>query len=273
MIEHFHRPRTVREALALKRRFQGRAVFLAGGTWVNSSDSALRPEHCISLEGLGLDRVERTRGQVVIGALCTLQQLIEDRKVPPALKVAASQVVSRNVRNVATIGGHVASNRPYSDVIPMLVALDATVGLSRPGASRTIAVADYVAVRPPGLITKIVVPRPGASRVAACRNVRASANARSVFSAAVSMTVVRGVVKNPIIALSGLGGHVVRLTAVEGVLDGKPLPAMDEIQALVSRSVRPAAALSGSAAFRKYQAGVVVALALRDARGQKGGRG
>ena len=273
MIEHFHRPGTIREALALKRRFQGRALFLAGGTWVNSSDSALRPEHCISLEGLGLDRIERKRGQVVIGALCTLQRLIEDRKVPAVLQAAASQIVSRNVRNAATIGGHVASNLPYSDLIPMLVALDAKVGLSRPGASRTIGVTDYVGTRCPGLITKIVVTRPGAHRVAACRNVRASANARSIFSAAVSMTIVRDVVKDPIIALGGLGGHVVRLAAVEDVLEGKPLPATDEIQALVGRSVRPAAALSGSAAFRKYQAGVVVALVLRDARGQKGGRG
>jgi hypothetical protein len=40
----------------------------------------------------------------------------------------------------------------------------------------------------------------------------------------------------------------------------------------VSRAVRPAADLSGSAAFRRYQAGVAVALALRDALGQKRGR-
>ena len=52
-------------------------------------------------------------------------------------------------------------------------------------------------------------------------------------------------------------------------VDGRPLPAMDELQALASRAVRPASDLAGSAAFRRYQAGVVVALALRDALGQK----
>lgn len=272
MIEQFHRPRTVREALALKQRFRDRAVFLAGGTYVNSSDSTLRPEHCISLEGLKLDRIESKPGQVVIGALCTLQRLIEDRKVPPALRAAACQVVSRNVRNAATIGGHIASNLPHGDLVPMLVALDAKIGLSRPGASRSIRVADYIATPTPGLITKIVVPRPGTSRVAACRNVRASANARSIFSAAVSMTLAGDVVRDPIIALGGAAGHVVRLAAVEDALDGKPLPATDEVQALVSRSVRLAAGLSGSAAFRTYQAGVVVALALEDARRQRRGR-
>jgi putative selenate reductase FAD-binding subunit len=307
MIEQFHRPATIREALALKRRFQGRAVFLAGGTYVNSyactlcperrtghagpgldrterrqgavaigplcsSTCALRPGHLISLAGLGLDRIEGTKGAVVIGARCTFQRLIEDRRIPAALKAALSQIVSRNIREAATLGGHVAGDLPYSDVIPMLVALEAKIGLSRPGAAKTIPVAEYVEKPVAGLVTKIVVPRPAPARVAACRNLRASANARSVASAAVSMTVVRDSVKRPIIALSGVAGHVVRLTAVEEALDGKPLPALDELQALVSRVVRPAADLTGSAAFRKHQAGVVVALALRDALGQKRGR-
>ncbi len=265
MIEHFHRPRTVREALALKRRLQGRATFLAGGTRLNSSESGPPPEHFISLEGLGLDRIETKRGQVVIGALCTLQAVLEDRRVPAALKAAVAQVASRNVRNAATIGGHIASNLPWSDVIPMLVALEAKLGLARPGGAATIAVADYVARRPPGLITRIVVARPAAGRLTACRNARASANARSIVSAAVSLALSRQVVRQPVVALGGVAEHVQRLTAVEAALEGKPLPSSDEIQALVGRSVRAREALSGSAAFRTYQAGAVVALALRDA--------
>ena len=307
MIEQFHRPATVREALALKKRLQGRAVFLAGGTYVNSyactqcperrggeaglrlgrsegrrgavalgtpcsTTCALRPEHYISLAGLGLDRVSATQGTVVIGALCTLQRLIEDRRVPAALKAALAQVVSRNIREAATLGGHVAGDLPYSDVIPMLVALAAKVGLSRPGAAQLLPMADYVAKPPAGLVTKIVVPRPAAARVAACRNLRASANARSTVSAAVSATLVRGMLVRPIVALSGVASHVVRLPAVEEALDGSPLPGLDEVQALVSRVARPPADLTGSAAFRRHQAGVVVALALRDAVGRKRGR-
>lgn len=307
MIEHFHRPATVRDALALKKRYQKRAVFLAGGTYLNSnacaqcperrvslaglghdrgerkqgagftrslcsSSCALRPEHLISLTGLGLDRIVVKPGSVSIGPLCTLQRLIDDRKVPAGLRAAAAQLVSRNVREMATLGGHLASNPPYSDLIPMLIALNAKLGLSRPGSAKTILVADYVAKPTAGLITKIILPRTKAVRVAVCRNARASANARSIVSAALSLTVLRDAVKAPVIALGGVAGHVVRLTAVEDALDGKPLPSMDELQALVSRGVRPVADLSGSAAFRKYQAGVVVALALRDACGQKRGR-
>ena len=307
MIEHFHRPGTVREALALKKRYQSRAVFLGGGTYLNSNACAqcpehrvglsglahdrherkqgarvtrplcpggctMRPEHVISLAGLGCDRVEAKPGSVVIGPLCTLQRLIDDRRVPAGLRAAAAQIVTRNVREMATLGGHIASNPPYSDVLPMLVALEAKLGVSRTGAAKTMSVADYVAKPVAGLITKIVLPRRGAVRMAACRNARASANARSIVSAAVSLTIVRDTVKNPIVALGGVADHVARLTAVEDALAGKPLPAMDELQALASRAVRPAADLSGSAAFRRYQAGLVVAQALHDARGQKRGR-
>jgi putative selenate reductase FAD-binding subunit len=307
MLEHFHRPATIREALDLKRRFQGRAVFLAGGTHLNStacarcpehraslsglgydrserekgavvtralcsSSCAMRPQHFISLAGLGLDRIEVKQGAVVIGPLCTLQRLIDDRKVPAGLRAAAAQLVSRNIREMATLGGHLASHPSYSDLIPMLIASNAKLGLSRPGSAKTMLVADYVAKPAAGLITKIVLPRPKAVRVAACRNARASANARSIVSAAVSAAVVGDALRDPIIALGGVAGHVVRLTAVEEALDGRALPPMDELQALASRAVRPAAGLVGSAAFRRYQAGVVVALALRDAFGQKRGR-
>ena len=304
MIEQFHRPSTVREALALKKRYQGRAVFLAGGTHLNSracalcpehrlsrgldrverkraaanvgppcsSDCALRPGHFISLAGLGLDRIERKQGAVVLGPLCTLQRLIEDRKVPAPLRAAVAQIVSRNIREVATLGGHVAGNPPCSDLIPMLVALEARLRLSSPGTTKAMHVAEYVAKPVPGLITRLVVPGPKSGRVAACRNARASANSLSIVSAAVSVTLVRGTVERPVIALGGVAGHVVRLTAVEDALDGGPLPGLDELQALVSRAVRPAGDLSGSAAFRRYQAGVTVALALQGAVGRKRGR-
>jgi putative selenate reductase FAD-binding subunit len=269
MIEHFHRPVTVRAALGLKRRFTTRAVFLAGGTFVNSNAFPLAPEHCISLAGLKLDRISRSRGGVAIGALCTLQQLIDDRKVPAPLRVAALQVVSRNVRNMATLGGHVASRLPNSDLVPTLVALGAKLALA--GSARKVPVLDYVANARAGLITRILVPASGPGRVTACAHHRASANARSLVSAAVSLNPDRGRVRRPVIALGGVGGHVVRLTAVEKRLDGKPLPATDELQALVSRAVRPASDHVASAAFRRHQAGVVVARAFDAARGRKAG--
>ena len=269
MIEQFHRPATIRETLALKARFRNRSAFLAGGTWLNSRDSAEPPTHAISLGGLGLDRIALQRGRVAIGAMCTLQQVIDAPKVPAALRMAASQVASRNVRNIATIGGHVASRLRFSDLIPTLITLDADVVVARPGGATTRPVADYVARPVAGLITTIVLPKPPRGRMAAVRHLRASANSRSVVDAAVSFTVARGVIHHPIIALGGATTHAARLTDIEAELDGQPPPALDDLQARVSRSVRPVPTPTASASFQRYAAGAAVALAFRDALRQK----
>jgi putative selenate reductase FAD-binding subunit len=271
MIEHFHRPRTLRDALGLKRKLKDRAAYLAGGTFLNSLDCPAVPEHCISLEGLGLDHIEVLKGDLVLGALCTLQQLVESRRVPEALKAAALQLVSRNVRNAATVGGNVAAGLPHSDLLPMLVALDARVALG--GAKgKPVPLTDYLEAPGGALITAVVIPGAAAGRLAACRNFRGSAHTRSTITAAVSMTAASAVVEDPIVALGGLTKHVVRLAAVEKALAGKALPAPDELAALVSARLKPASTPFESGEFRRYQAGVVVALALKEARAQKGGR-
>lgn len=275
MIEQFHRPKTVREALALKTRYRNRAAFLAGGTYLNSNESADPPAHCISLAALPLDRIKIEPGRFTIGALCTLQQIVDDRKLPQALKDAALQVVSRNVRNMATIGGHVALNPSYSDLLPMLVALDAKVGVAARGATKLLPIADFIVKPTPGLITGVVVPRPAPRRVFAYRNFRVSANAHSMVTAAVSLSISPKGVMDPIIAVGGVSPHVVRLSAVEQALDGRPLPPGDDVQALVSRSVRtPRAGRSAptrNADLIKHEAGAVVALALEEASRKMGG--
>jgi len=273
MIEHFHKPKTAREALRLKKKYKETTVFLAGGTFVNSIDFPLRPGHIIALGGLKLGQISQHAGNVTIGALCTLQQMIEDKEVPRFLKAAASQVVSRNIRNMATIGGHIANNRTQSDLIPMLIALDAKVELLDCDRAETIPLADYIETMKEGLITKIIIPKIHIKRVAACYNFRSSANARSILTAAVSVTLDRVILRDPIIALGGVARHAVRLTSVEEKLNGKPLPETDGLQEIVRQCVESTFHLTpgGGSGFKEYQAGVVVALAAKNACRQKGG--
>ncbi len=272
MIEQFHRPRSVREALALRRRLRAKAAFLAGGTWANNLEGPPAPPHAISLEGLGLDRVQVRAGALAIGACATLQQLADDRRVPAPLRAAIAQVVSRNIRNAATIGGHVAADLPQSDVVPMLVALGASFEVAGVGRAKLVPAAEYAAKPVPGLVVSIRVPKLAAGRTAACRNVRESAHARSSLSVALAVTVKRGTLSDAVIACSGLARRVVRLAAVERALEGAPVPADDALSALVERTVKPAPGGIGSVALRRAQAGALVVLALREALAAKGGR-
>ncbi len=272
MIKHFHAPANVRAALKLRRGLRGRVVYLAGGTWVNSPDCQGDFEHCINLAGLGLDRVSRTPKGLAIGAMCTLQRLADTAAVPAPLKAALAQVVNRNVRNAATLGGHVVAAQQPSDLLPMLVALDARVQVVLPGGTKTLPLMDYMKSAPAGLLTALVLPPNPRGRVAACRNLRASAHARSLLSVAVSGMPTRAGLVSPIIALSGVAAGIVRLAKVEALLAGKPLPPADELQAIVSAAVKPKGDAFASAEFRRYEAGALVAIALHAALGAKGGR-
>lgn len=282
MIEQFYRPGTVQEALGLKRKLKDRAVFLAGGTLVNSKDFPVRHEHVISLEGLKLNRISRRKGEVTIGALCTLEQLIESALIPNCLKVALRQVVSRNVRNMATIGGLVAAGKSCSDVLPMLIALEAEIEILKPSA-KNMSLEDYLETRPDGLITQIVLPKSHLSRRQAFSNLRISANSASMLTVAVSLEHDNGTIDEPIIALGGVGRELVRLSAVEGKLAGNAIPSTDEIVQLVRKhtarhSCRPSciapclsACIEENADYLQYESGSLVARALEEAC-REGGR-
>lgn len=271
MIEYVHRPATVREALALQRKHARECAFLAGGTYLNSRDYPAAPRHLIRLDALGLDRIAPATGGLLLGACCTLQHLADDRRTPAPLKAALALVSNRSIRNAATLGGHVAARLPESDVLPTLVALEAAVLLAGARGKGGAPLAEWLAKPAPGLVTGVLLPRLAAGRRTACLNLRTSGIARSTLSVAVAVTVRRGVLEDPAIAVGGALRHVVRVTAVERALAGKPLPEPDAVAALVSAAVKPAAGLEGSVAFRRYQAGALVARALASACAGQGG--
>ncbi len=121
------------EAVAAKN---ASAVFVAGGTEVNrlGSDAAAAADTLISLKKCaGLKDIEEDAGFVTIGSMCTFQQLVESEKVPSYLKEAALFMASRTKRNMATIGGNIASKRSDSYIIPTLMAAGASMKLLTAG--------------------------------------------------------------------------------------------------------------------------------------------
>ena len=93
MIREYHAPATIEDAVALKERLADAAVFLAGGTEVNSTAFRRAPQHVISLERLALAGILATKTELVIGACCTIQQIIDTTDVPEIIKTAARHVV------------------------------------------------------------------------------------------------------------------------------------------------------------------------------------
>lgn len=88
--------------------------------------------------------IESQDGGIRIGALVTANMIIEDSGIAtriPVLADAASQHASRQIRQVATIGGNLCTASPAGDLASALVALQAECEiLSSNGTMRTIPI-------------------------------------------------------------------------------------------------------------------------------------
>lgn len=153
MITTYHRPGTLDEALKLLT--QPNTVPMGGGTLL--SRSTLDSVAVVDLQRLGLDSLRVNGNELVIGATCTLQSLLEDGNCPASMKTALKLEAPLNIRNSATAAGTIAAADGRSPFVTMLLAMDGRVSVI--GDQRSvISVGEYLLARPKGLITEIVLP-------------------------------------------------------------------------------------------------------------------
>ena len=166
-ITAYLRPQTLEEAYAC---LGSGALAVAGGTDV------LRHTHVgvhtlVDLRALPLRYIREERG-FAVGANATLTDLLEhpglaahlDGVIAGMLRAVGSPLL----RNAATIGGHLARRR-HSDIVPVLLALDAGVTVYE-GTERTLPLAEYYGEGPPrspALITQVQILPAGADTAAA----------------------------------------------------------------------------------------------------------
>lgn len=263
MIQEFHKPKTAKEALALKAKAK-KAAWLGGGTELNSSYTAVKPATIIALAGLKLAAVKASATGVSIGAGITLQALLDNRKVPAALRAAAADVVNRNVRNIATLGGNIGANKSCSNIIPTLMALGAKLKIAAKTGTKTITIDEYIATPKEQLVLSVEIPKSKA-RIAQ-RVFRRTANDISLIVVAVAITQTKGIVTGAVVAVGGVNKRVVRLKALEKSLVGTIVPHDASIEAAVKadKVVAPKSDIRGSAEFKRHLAGVLVAAAVAE---------
>ncbi|MGQ9910123.1 MAG: FAD binding domain-containing protein [Candidatus Flexifilum sp.] len=146
---HYHTPRTVDEALALLRSYQGRARIIAGGTDLLIEGRAEgHPPHeaLIDITGIPeLNALERRGDHILIGAAVTHARIVRSELIRTAATCLAEScgvVGGPQVRNVATLGGNVAHALPAGDGTVSLVALDAEAEVIHNGEQRWLPIRD-----------------------------------------------------------------------------------------------------------------------------------
>lgn len=121
--------RSLEEAYALNQKKS--AVIVAGNMWLRLC--GMKKQTAIDLSALGLDRIEETDTELVLGAMVTLRQLETSAAFGGAFAQAVSPIVGTQFRNTATLGGSVYGRFGFSDVSTLLLALGATVTLYHRG--------------------------------------------------------------------------------------------------------------------------------------------
>ncbi|WP_206811865.1 FAD binding domain-containing protein [Paradesulfitobacterium ferrireducens] len=91
--------------------------------------------------------IKRTHHGLWIGAATTHSEIVNSPQVQSQwslLAEACRQVGSKQIRNLATLGGNVANASPAADSIPALLCLDAKVSLLSTRGKRQVALQDYL---------------------------------------------------------------------------------------------------------------------------------
>jgi putative selenate reductase FAD-binding subunit len=257
MIVEIRRPKTVRDAV--REKTAPGAAYLGGGTWLN----ARRTEESVilvSLENLGLDGISLTGDRCGIGAAATFQQIAENPGVPRGVRDAVLLTASRTLRNMVTLGGELGLSPADSALIPVLMALDASVFL----ADRKKPVSMWELERQRGNV--LILSASVAASLRRCRLKAISRTAhapRSLVVAASGVAAGQGL-RDIRIVVSDCAGQCVRLEELEKELEGAALPEAPLLEKRVAGLFTPRAEIHASAGYKRYIAGVLVADALHE---------
>jgi CO/xanthine dehydrogenase FAD-binding subunit len=140
------RPQEIDEALDFLSEHGADTTILAGGTdvMIDMRSGSLKSKYLLDISRLSAMRgIEMRENQLAIGAAATINEIGASKTIgryAPALKKAADRFASRQVRNIATIGGNVAHCSPCGDTIPPLIIHEAEAVVANPMGRRIVTI-------------------------------------------------------------------------------------------------------------------------------------
>ncbi len=145
--QKYFQPHDLQEAVQLRSMYP-EAVMISGATdvalKVTKNDEVL--EEIIDLSSVKLlKELKTTDHHIYLGAGLSLERVkraVED--LLPALYETLKVFGSLQIRNLATIGGNIASASPIGDIAPILMAYDAQVELVGPKGNRLVPIREFI---------------------------------------------------------------------------------------------------------------------------------
>jgi aerobic carbon-monoxide dehydrogenase medium subunit len=280
-------PRSLREAVTLLDTGDAPVRAIAGGTalMLMMKAGVFQPLRLVSLRGVEARYAEISAtpdGGLNIGAMATLSSLAQSAAVKQAAPVITQTLKTLSnvrVRNVATLGGHLAHGDPHMDLPPVLIALGAQVRTLSPegdrksgsAGERMIALGDlysgyYETVLADNeLISEITLPPQAGWRATYMKVTTRAADDWPTLGLAVALQMEAKVVKDVRIVVSAATNTPVRLAGAEAVLRGATLdaPTLARCGDAAASGVELAADVHGSSAYKRELLCVYTQRALR----------
>jgi CO/xanthine dehydrogenase FAD-binding subunit len=286
MIEQYSAPTSIEEATRLMH--DGKATILAGGTDLMPQTESGKRQFENTLLNIrridGLSDISVQGGQVRIGTLATITQILESKDlatVAPVLVEAADHFASSQLRNAATIGGNVCNASPAGDMIIPLLLLDAQAVLASWSdgcvVSRHMPISEFFAgpgttcKRAEELLTAIEFAVPADGFVGRfLKSGPRPALEISTISLGIAGVLRDSALHHPRVAIGAAAPTPIRATRVEAALDGKRLD-----DSLIARASEQAAEeavpiddVRASAWYRTHLIRVFARRLLQDVAGQ-----
>jgi carbon-monoxide dehydrogenase medium subunit len=275
-------PATLAEAVGLLDPDDVTVRPISGGTALSLmvQSHIFKPTRLISLRRLNGElrglHVEAD-GSLRIGAMTTLTELERSPVLAiaePVLARALHTLSNVRVRNIATIGGHLAHGDPHMDLPPILVTLGARVRAVSPRGERWVDVADLItgyyetSLAGDEIIVEVHVPaQPARTRAAYAKFTALSADDWPAVGVAVWMRREGEAIVEARIAVGGATDHPTRMTAAEEAVIGNEPDAKKFAAAgdAAAAEVEPLGDLRGSGPYKREMVRVHVRRALERA--------
>ena len=272
-------PTTVHEASKALVDYGEKAKIYAGGAelLLLLRNGLLQSEILIDVKKIeALHRIAMDKGVLRVGACVTHRALERSALVQehaPALAYAESQVANVRVRNQGTLGGNLAFNDPHSDPGTVLLIHNASVIVGNERGERRIALNHFfvdmyaTALEPSDLLLDVEIPALPAGMKSAY--LRLHRYQRPTLGVAAAARVTKGIIDEARLAVGCIGPKAQQLTELEGKLKCTPLIdakriLAEEIKYLLGL-LKPVDDLLGSAEYKLYMDGVMLADALEQA--------
>jgi len=282
----FESPTTTKAAATLLASESGVAHVLAGGTdlLVRMKMGSIEPDLVVDIKRIeSLRTLKVAAAGVQIGAAVPAVRLGESDKLRslwPGVVEAANLIGSDQIQGRCTVVGNLCNASPAADSVPALIAAGAKALVVGPRGKRRVAVEKVVlgpgrtSLARDEFIEAVVLPaRTGKSADAYLRFTPRTEMDIAVVSAAINLTLSRGIVQSAKVVLGAVAPTAVIVPAAAKALIGTKLDdaALDKMVAACRAACNPIDDKRGTIAYRTKVAGVMARRAALIAYERAGG--